>query len=168
MNVFLLLTEPAAEAAGTSGELPLNSPTSPAIMVVGTPTLLFLRKASRPPPHAETKENITAFSSALAAADESAPDRLVERTNRGNKHLGDSDKLVYATSAVAQKERDSDMDGVCTLLEGAREELSAFRNGGGTENWRLAEARTRAEGSLALMERILERDKALKKNKKRA
>ena len=59
------------------------------------------------------------------------------------------------------------MDGVCTLLEGAREELSAFRNGGGTEARRLHEARTRTEGSLATMERILDRDKALKKNKKR-
>ena len=168
MNVFLPLTEPAAEAAGTSGELLLNYLIYAAIIVVGILILLFLRKASRLPSHAEIKQNITAFSSALAAADESAPDRLVERNNRANKLLGDCDKLVYATSAVAQKERDSDMDGVCTLLEGAREELSAFRNGGGTENWRLAEARTRAEGSLALMERILERDKALKKNKKRA
>ena len=173
MNVFLLLTdiEPVAETAGTSGELLLNYLIYAVIIVVGILILLLLRRATRLPSHTEVKEKIAAFSAALAAADESAPEHLVElveRLNRANKLLGDCDKLIYATSAIAQKERDSDMDGVCTLLEGAREELSAFRNGGGTEAWRLHEARTRTEGSLATMERILERDKALKKNKKRA
>ena len=169
MNIFLLLTqtETAAGSAGTSGELLLNYLIYAVIIVVGILILLLLRRASRLPSHAEVKQKIAAFSAALTAMDESAPEHLVERLNRANKLLGDCDKLIYTTSAIAQKERDSDMDGVCTLLEGAREELSVFRNGGGTEAWRLHEARTRTEGSLATMERILERDKALKKNKKR-
>ena len=123
MNVFLLLTEaaePVAEAAGTSGELLLNYLIYAVIIVVGILILLLLRRASRLPSHAEVKQKIAAFSAALAAMDESAPEHLVERLNRANKLLGDCDKLIYATSALAQKERDSDMDGVCTLLEGAR------------------------------------------------
>ena len=170
MNVFLLLTDAAetvTKTAETSGELLFNYLIYAVIIAVGIVVLLLLKKATRLPSHTDVKEKVSAFSAALTATETDAPDRLVERLNRANKLVGDCDKLIYTTSAIAQKERDSDMDSVCTLLEGARGELVSFRNNGGSEGWRIAEARTRTESCLALLENILERDKALKKNKKR-
>ena len=166
MNVFLLLTDAAktvTKTAETSGELLFNYLIYAVIIAVGIVVLLTLKKATRLPSHTDVKEKVSAFSAALTATETDAPDRLVERLNRANKLVGDCDKLIYTTSAIAQKERDSGR----TPLEGARGELVSFRNNGGSEGWRIAEARTRTESCLALLDNILERDKALKKNKKR-
>lgn len=169
MNTFLLLTDAAGTAADAAGgRLLLDYIIYFVIIAVGIVVLLFLRRATRLPSHADVKERVAAFSDALKETEKSAPERLVERINRAGKLISDCDKLIYQTSALAQKERDGDMDKVCTLLEEARGELSAFRLNGGNESWRLSEAHMRTENAVGVLTNILERDKTLKKNKKRA
>ena len=167
MSTFLLLTDTAETVAETSGgKLLLDYLIYLVIIVVGIIVLLLLRKATELPSHAAVKERLTAFAKAIAETEQSAPERLVERLNRVGKLVSECDKLVYETSALAHKERDGDMDSICTLLEEARNELSAFRVGDGNEVWRLTEARTRVENAIGTLDNIMARDKTLKKNKK--
>ncbi len=143
-----------------SGSLWIRYAVYAAIILVGVIVLLLLRRFSRLPSHAELKNRMKELSSQVAEAEKHAANGY-DRLKTASKLLYQLDKLVYITSELAQKERDGDLDMLCTMLEQARAVLFAYRSG--AEGQDLGEVARKLDEGLALLERILARDAELKK-----
>lgn len=166
MNLYLLATEAATESATDPEKLLLQYIVYGAIIVVGIVCLILLKRASRLPKHKELKEQLTAFSTQLDAFSAEQNGRTYDAIKSGKKLLYTLDKLIYVTSAMAQKERDGDLNTLSSKLESAREDLSAYRIGKHEDESRLTASRRKVAEAIALLDSILERDAALKASKK--
>lgn len=165
MNVFLLLAENAENEAADTQKLILQYVIYAAIIVVGLIVLALLKRAARPPKHEELKTRLNdllaTLDGAIAEKDESTYDKIKAVT----KLLTKLDKLVYVTSVMAQKERDGDLDNLSGLLESARGELATYKAVTREEDYRLSSARGKIADGISLLDKIIERDAALRKSR---
>ena len=166
MNLFALLAETAqAEVAPEADPLRLilEYLLYAAIIVVGIFILIILRRKTRLPRHKDLREQIGALSDSL--------DSLGKTDLAGlksfkviSKLIYRTDKLIYVTDRMADKERDGQIGNISSLLGQARNELASYKVGSrlseDSEGIRIAHEKT-AE-AVVILDRILARDAQLK------
>ncbi len=137
-----------------------------AVIVVGIAALLLLRKAEKLPTHRKLYERMQALleeAEAFSAAVREQEEKL-RFFKRISKLLYGTDKLIHASSALARKERDMDIDNVSVLLERVRSALLPYKYGhrGKNEPEGLACACDGLREAIAVMENVLARDDQLR------
>lgn len=137
-----------------------------AVIVAGIVILILLKRASRLPDHAEVKNRLGVILSLLDKEKEDCAENAYNRVKSVAKILSKLDKLIYCTSTMARKERDGDMDNLSVMLEYARGEIAAYKLMRRDETYRLTSARNKLAEADELLEKIIERDAALKKDGK--
>lgn len=170
MNAFFCsmlaeTTEPAAQADPT--RLILEYVVYAAIIVVGIFILLLLRSKTRLPRHNELRKKLADLCSELASLRKTVEDGTLPRLKLTKAISGliyRTDKLIYLTDRMAEKERDGEIASISTLLGQARNELTACRAGARAEQETdgAQAAQQRADEALALMDRVIARDARLK------
>lgn len=162
MNALLLAAEETAQSQPE--RLWLQYVVYAAIIVAGIAVLLLMKRASRLPSHAELKKRLSGLVNALEEA-EKEESGAVGRMKTAAKLVTAVDRLSYTVYAMAQKERDGDLDSLSVLLEQARGELAALKTSSG-ERTRLTAAREKVTAGIALLDRVIERDAAIAKKRK--
>lgn len=166
MNLFALLAETAQTEVAAEADplrLILEYLLYAAIIVVGIFVLIILRRKTRLPRHKDLREQIGALSDSL--------DSLGKTDLAGlksfkviSKLIYRTDKLIYVTDRMADKERDGQIGNISSLLGQARNELASYKVGSrlseDSEGIRIAHEKT-AE-AVAILDRILARDAQLK------
>lgn len=138
-----------------------------AIIVVGIIALIFLKRATRLPDHADLKARLCALHEDIAelikASDDgegSAYDFFYMTSKCANR----ANKLAYTVTLMAQKERDGNLDAIAALLEEAHVCIIPykFKTKGKEETSGLVQAKAKTEKAISSLELILERDRDLK------
>ncbi len=160
MNIVLL----AEALSGT--RLLLEYLIYAAVIVVGILILLLLRRKTRLPRHSELKKELSDLRAAVAAFRKTELPRI--KFYKGvTRLLYRTDKLIYVTDRMADKERDGEIDSVSGLLGQARSELAAYKQGArhaeDAEGIRLAAEKL--DQAAAILDRVLARDVQLKGKK---
>ena len=134
-----------------------------AIIVVGILLLIVLRRKTRLPRHGELRKQLAELSAQLEelrAAAEGAGMPRMKFLKGMSKLVYRTDKLIYVTDCMADKERDGEIANISALLSQARTELAAYKFG--TRTVQDAGGMRLAAGKLAeaeeLLERVLARD----------
>lgn len=138
-----------------------------AAIIVGIVLLIFLRRASKLPTHQKLQERMAShlqdmdgYVTSLREGKETG----VRFFKKISKLLYTTDKLIYAASALARKERDTDIDNVSVLLEKTRNDLLPYKYGK-REQYDLAgmeQAGRELRAALDVMRDVLARDEQLK------
>lgn len=161
MNLLL-----AAEETARSDRLLLQYLIYAAVIVAGVLLLVLLNRITRPPKHTELKSRLQTFAEALDRVPERG-ENAYEKLKTVAKLIYQLDKLVYVSFTMSQKERDADLDSFSVMLEGARNELTAYKASKCEVPQRLTNAQTKIGDAAALLDRIIERDRTIeKKNRK--
>lgn len=138
-----------------------------AVIVVGIIVLLLLRRAGRLPSHRKLYEQLQAHLQNMEhvlSALQNGKDARFRFFKTISKLLYTTDKLVHATSALARKERDTDIDNISTQLEKVHYELAPYKYGkrqpgdlAGVE-----QALLELRKAVQVMDNVLARDEQLK------
>lgn len=154
MNAFLLAAE-----EGAAEKLLLQYIAYAAIIVAGILLLVLLNRLTGLPKHGELKVKLESFAEGLDKL--SAQSKAYDRLKTVTKLIYRLDKLVYVSFTMSQKERDGDLDSLSSMLEGARNELTAYKTQKCEDAQRLANAHAKIDDASALLERIIERDRSI-------
>lgn len=138
-----------------------------AIIVIGLLILWMLKKKDKLPKHSELKKSLESLHGDLQSlqnAEEKTEKSRYDFFKVISKLLYRTDKLVYVTDRMAEKERDGNIDNVSDLLEGVRNDLAPYKFGGKARDDMsgIAAAEDKLKKSVEVLERILERDDYLK------
>lgn len=141
-----------------------------AVIVIGLLILGLVKRKNKLPNHTELKTRLSNLSEQLKNYYENEKSESLngyDSFRKISKILYALDKLVYIVSLLAEKERDMQLDAMATLLEGVRNELSPYKFSAKekTDLSGLEAALSDMDKVLALADRILERDKTLKRRK---
>lgn len=168
MNPLLLLADPVQTETLPVTQIIIEYVVYAAIIVVGILILLLIRRKMRLPRHADLRKMLTDFTALLAAFSKTAASlpRLKYLKNISNL-LYRLDKLIYTADRMAEKERDGELESISLLLGQARAEIAAYKFGarGADDKEGLAVAQQKMAESIALLDRILDRDAQLRKNR---
>lgn len=127
-----------------------------AIIVAGIIVLLLMKRASRLPNHKELRKRLLGVAASMDEAIAQARTRSVIKTYAA--FVSSIDRLSFTVYAMAQKERDGELDNLSVLLEQARGELMKPSSEGN-----VAAARAKIGDGLSLLDKIIERDEAIAK-----
>ena len=139
------------------------------LIVLGLLILWLIKHKNRLPGHADVRKKLDLLHQNIQGF-------IDEKNNSGyfsfkevTKLLYRVNKLLYQVSELAEKERDGDLGSVAISLERVSSALSPykFRKKDNDEISGLINAEIILENAVALMDRIIERDKALKARKLR-
>lgn len=162
MNIFLL----AADSSVTDSDHLLQKYIIYGIIiVVGIVVLSLIKYATRLPKHGELKGRLKTFLDTFDKIAKEEKEKSYDKVKTAAELLYRLDKLIAVTATMAQKERDSDLDSLSVMLEGARNELSVYKTSKCEEEYRLLAVRSKVANGLALLDKIIERDDTLKKSR---
>lgn len=102
-----------------------------AVIVAGIVVLLLLRRVGKLPTHRKLREQMQAHLQNMEQTAEAlrGSDARLRFFKAVSKLLYTTDKLAHAASALARKERDTDIDNVSVLLEKTRNGLAPYKYG---------------------------------------
>ena len=166
MNFFALLAETAqAEVPAETDilRLVLEYLLYAAIIVIGIFILLLLRRKTRLPRHKELRDQLQNLSESLESLSKTNLSGL-KSFKTISKLIYRTDKLIYVTDCMADKERDGQIGNISTLLGQVRNELASYKLGSrlseDTDGTRIAHEK--AAEAVVIIERVLARDAQLK------
>lgn len=166
MNELILLADAAAED-GTL-RLVLEYLLYAAVIVVGILILLLLRRKTRLPRHSELRAQLNTLAAELSALRKADLPRL-KWLKALSRLLYRTDKLIYVTDRMADKERDGEIANVSVLLEQMRAELAVYRSGARTsdDDAGFTSAQKKIAEAEELIQRVLARDAQLRTERSR-
>ena len=166
MTEFLLLASDGARSAQASDgwELAIQYIAYGIVIVVSVLILLFIRKRTRLPRHAEIKARLDKLLEQAQSLSGPAENRM-DFIKRVSRTLYLTDDLAYVTALVSSKERYSDIGNISTLLEQARAELAPYKYGKreSDDPDGISAAVGTIEQAVKVMQGVLDRDRDMKK-----
>lgn len=139
-----------------------------AIIAAGIVILILLRRVSKLPTHRKLNEQLRAHQQNMEQTLETLRGGENKKTLRFfktvSKLLYATDKLIHSSSALARKERDTDIDNVSVLLEKVRNNLLPYKYGKKEKDdlAGMEQALRELRGAVAVMQSVLARDDLLK------
>lgn len=138
-----------------------------AVIVVGIIILILLRRISKLPTHRKLSDQLQAHLQNLEQTLQtlrSGEDKAFRFFKAVSKLLYATDKLIHAASALARKERDTDIDNIAVLLEKVRNNLLPYKYGRKEKDdlTGIEQALRELRGAVAVMQSVLVRDDQLK------
>ncbi len=138
------------------------------IIVVCVALLILIRKHNRLPRHPEFKKRIEGLLERIdALSGEGGCEKKYDFIKQLTRALYVADKLNYTATVMAEKERDGDIGRVATALDAARNELVQYKYGrrDRTDGEGIAAAAEKVRAAVDIMDRVIERDSAIKARK---
>lgn len=144
-----------------------------AIIVVGLVALWVIRHHNKLPSHPELKRRLEGLASEIETLIADCGKKSVgsyDFFKRISKLLYNTDRLVYFSTLLADKERDGDIGNISIALENARDTISPykFRTKTQEEPNGLYEALEKVRSAAAIMDKIIRRDRALSEKEAKA
>lgn len=166
--IGLLLLETTAETQDADfRKIILEYVIYAAVIVIGLAILWMLKQKDKLPKHSDLKKSLEALGADLRSfrgAESQSGKSRYDFFKKISKLLYRTDKLIYVTDRMAQKERDGNIDNISDLLEGARNDLAPYKFGGKARDDMsgVSAAEEKLTKSVEVLDRILERDAYLK------
>lgn len=141
-----------------------------AIIIIGLLILMFIKRKNKLPGLIDLKNTLTKLKKDI---EEFIDSQLTSEKTRYDyfktvsRLVYSTDKLIYQTSMVAAKRRDSDIDSVTKLIEDGRAFLLPYKFGK-TETDGLSgmdEANGKISQAIEILDKIIERERVLKEKK---
>lgn len=140
-----------------------------AIIVVGIIVLIFIKRKTKLPSHAELERRISSLASSLEEliALASKEDPGYEFIRQAGKLVYQADKLAYLATLVSEKERDSEIGTVALQLEQCGKRVSQYKFGIQEKDSidGLYDARADLSSAIDTLRHILKRDAELKEKR---
>lgn len=169
-QLFSLICSSAAEQpAADATSLLLEYLIYAAIIVVGIVVLIFIKRGTKLPTHADLERRFSSHAEALeelialAEKKEGGYDFI----RKANKLVYMSDKLAYLATLVSEKERDNEIGSAALQLEQCGKKIAQYKFGveEGQSAEGLYDARALVAGALGTIRLIMKRDAELKDKK---